>query len=144
MSQRAQTVEPDDDSSGAHFSEQLTVTDETPDDDAEEQFEAYAAYLCAGYAAVLAAEYPEEQAAEGCDSDFGQAGHRLDVGKRMAVELMQRPENRRAVFHVAEALLRLKCLDQDHLAVIISVADGEMTETEYQEYLNFRKQVHGG
>ena len=84
----------------------------------------------------MAAGYPEAQAIEGCERDFEEASHLLDVGKRKAVELMRRPENGQAVERVAEELLRRKRLDGDHVAVLIDVADGETTAKQYQMYLS--------
>ena len=120
---------------GTHAAEDLTVLCSTPDEQAAASFEAEAIYSCAGYAAVLAAGYPEAEAIAGCESDFAEAGDLLDIGKSKAVELMQRPENQQAVKHVADELSRHRCLDGDHVAVLIYVADGDMTEKEYQAYL---------
>ncbi len=127
--------EPDKGLLGKHAADELTVLCSTPDEQAAASFEAEAIYSCAGYAAVLAAGYPEAEAIAGCESDFAEAGDLLDIGKSKAVELMQRPENQQAVKHVADELSRHRCLDGDHVAVLINVADGDMTEKEYQAYL---------
>lgn len=134
------SIEPEEGRLGGHIGEELTVCLNTADEQAEAQFEAEAVYCCAGYAAMLAAGYPEEQAIELCESDFVEAGHRLEVGKRKAVELMRRPENRLAVERVAEELLHRKRLDGDHILVLIDVADGETTVEEYHAYLSLRNE----
>ncbi len=127
--------EPDKGRLGTHAAEELTVLCSTPDEQAAASFEAEATYSCAGYAAVLAAGYPEAEAIAGCESDFAEAGDLLDIGKSKGVEQMQRPKNLRAVKHVAEELSRLRYLDGEHVEVLIDLADGEMTEEEYQTYL---------
>ncbi len=131
------SIEPDREEMtlGRHAGEELTVPTDTPDDQADAQLVAEAVYCCAGYAAVLAAGNPEARAIEGCDLDFEEAGDYLEVGKTEAVELMQRPENRRAVEFVAKELLQRTRIDGQHLPVIIDFADHKISAEQYQGYL---------
>ena len=135
------SIEPDHEEMtlGRHFGEEMAMFADTPDEQADAHFQNWAVYCCAGYAAVLVTGYTETQAAGGCESDFEGAGRFLEIGKQKAVELVQRPENIRAVKHVAEELLRRKRIDADHLPMLIGFADGEMTAEEYQAYLALRR-----
>jgi hypothetical protein len=103
--------------------------------------------LCSGYAAVLAAGHPENEALRGTSVDFeeaqeligfwGLAGD-LDKWKTDAVELMRRPENAAAVALVADHLLRCSHLDGDLIDVLLDLADGHMSQEEFEQFLQFR------
>ncbi len=131
------SIEPEEDTLGRHFGEEMSLPFDSPDERAESYFNNVAVHCCAGYAATLVAGYSEAQAIKGCENDFEEAGHRLEAGKREAVKLMQCPENRLAVERVVEELLRRRRLDGDHIEVLIDVADGKTTEEEYQQFLRF-------
>lgn len=62
------------------------------------------------------------------------------VGEQLnrAIEVMSRPENRRAVLRIAEELMLLGTLDGQDIPVLIDVADGDTTEAEYTQYKMFR------
>ena len=98
----------------------------------------FAAYLCAGYAAVLIAGYSEDEAAAGCGNDFSRVHGDLAVAKVKAIDLMRRPENVKAVNRIADELMRRQRLHPDHVEQLINLSDGEVTESEYQEMLSFR------
>ena len=55
------SIEPLDGTLSRFTHEELVVLMDTPDDEAERLFEKEAICSCAGYAAILAAGYPEEQ-----------------------------------------------------------------------------------
>lgn len=105
--------------------------------------------LCAGYAAVIAAGYSEQEAAFGCDEeaddcDFRRVQGDLAAAKAKAVELMRQPENVRAVKRLAEELLLRRQLHGDHVGLLIDLADGEITEREYLQHLVARGWNHDG
>lgn len=102
---------------------------------------------CAGYAAMIAAGYAEEAARDGCGDDFAIADELIefwalpggrDAWLAKAVELMRRPENVTAVAVFTEHLLEHKTLDGDYLGVLIGLADGNVTQAEFDRYLRFR------
>ncbi|MCC7193920.1 MAG: hypothetical protein IT356_00010 [Gemmatimonadaceae bacterium] len=114
-------------------------------DDGEAQVLSY----CAGFAALVAAGHSTQVAEIGCDDDFKKAvaiiefwdlGN-LDTWKARAVDLMQRPENVRAVALIADQLLARERVDADHVQVLVDVADGETTVEELAQYLAFRDMV---
>jgi hypothetical protein len=98
---------------------------------------------CAGYAALMAAGFEEAQALMGADQDFEEAQALIDfwqtedleVHKVRAVDFMRAPENIKAVRAVADVLLRLRHVDEDHASVLVELADGECTQEEYEQYL---------
>jgi len=102
---------------------------------------------CAGYAALVAAGYPEGSAQEGCGSDFEGATEAIDFWqlgslaewKQKAIELMARPENIKAVDLIASALVEKGRLDGDHCQVLVELADGEASPEDYQQYLAARQ-----
>lgn len=105
--------------------------------------------FCAGYAAVVAAGYSDDDARTGTGDDFEQAAHLIDYWGLpgdleswlpQAVELMRRPENVVAVTLVARHLLRHQALDSDYLGALVDLADGKITEAEFVQYLQFAKQ----
>lgn len=53
-------------------------------DEDDEHLADHDAWSCAGYAAVLAAGYSEDEAAAGCDSDFDEVHSDLATAKTMA------------------------------------------------------------
>ena len=133
------TIEPHEDLLGSHRAEEL-VFHGVGELTAEQRlaFENEAIYSCAGYAAVLAGGYSDEEALAGCGSDFDKAERacdvRLDVSKENAVELMTLPENTSAVARVAGELLSQSTLEWDEVIILIEIADGEATEQDYQRY----------
>ena len=94
----------------------------------------------AGYAALLAAGYSEEDASLGADDDFALAGYLIDfwqIGdetewKQKAKILMLDEANIVAVARVAEELLFERRLVMDQIGALIDVADGDIPEQEYQ------------
>ena len=106
-------------------------------------FENEAIYACAGYAAMLAAGYAEEEALAGCEADFEKAERvcnvRLYVSKEKAMALMMQPQNIAAVARVAGELLSRSTLEWDEVEILIDVADGEATEQDYQRYLVMKR-----
>lgn len=101
------------------------------------------AYYC-GWAACVVAGWANEEAREGCDDDF-EAAHDLamhwalpdgDAIRTRAVELMR--ENEAAVRLVAEHLVERKHLDDDIVAVLVEVADGEASSDDLERYLQLR------
>jgi hypothetical protein len=101
---------------------------------------------CAGYAACISAGYTEDQAASGCGQDFVYAQIEIDRwrlgtltdAKAMAVKFMRRRKNVRAVDLLAQHLLQHDRLDAHYVQVLVTVADGETTEAEFDEYLELR------
>ena len=103
--------------------------------------------FCAGYAALVASGGDHGQAVDGTGDDFEQAQELIDfwglagdlaVWQRRAVELMRKPENLAAVALVARHLQERKRLDGELVDVLVSVADGETTEEEFETYLAYR------
>ena len=134
------SIEPKDDTAGRHAAEDLSFegADElTPDQ--RQMFENEAIYACAGYAALIAADYPEDEAENGCWSDFECAEKCSDKPlatiKQESIALMSRPENVNAMRRIADELLLRKKLDSDVVDVLIDVADGKTTEEDYQRFL---------
>lgn len=134
------TIVPDieDGSAGHHLAAELTFPwSPTVTPDQREAFRRYAVYRCAGFAAVLVSGYPEERAAEGCDSDFEDVAG-LEERKAEAVTLLREPRNIAAVARVARELIERRTLDGDVVDVLIDVADGETSEADFQRYLLMR------
>ena len=134
------TIEPVVDIAGSHRAEELTfphTEDVVPGE--KEAFENEAIYACAGYAALIAAGYSEEEAERGCDSDFQNAEavceKALNEVKQEAVLLMSQLENIRAVSRIANELLDEMTLDSEQVEILIAIEDGDTTEEEYQDYL---------
>jgi hypothetical protein len=109
------------------------------DEEAEKVFENDAICACAGYAACIVAGFSQEQALTGCESDFERAGHRKERACDLALELLGRDENVRAVRLIADKLVELSTIDYDHIGVLIEIADGECSEDDYLEYLELRE-----
>jgi len=92
--------------------------------------------LYAGYAALLAAGYPQEVAEHGAWGDFEQAEQLIEywgIGtpeewRAKSVEFMARPENVAAVRRLADGLMQYKTIDGQLIDLFIAVADGEITE----------------
>lgn len=102
--------------------------------------------FCSGYASLIAAGYSDEAARKGCSDDFEQAAYLIDYWGLgafddwlpQAVALMRQEENIKAVSLVAEHLTRYESLDGDYINILVTVADGECTSTEWERYLAFR------
>ena len=94
----------------------------------------------AGYAALSAAGYSEEEALLGADDDFALAEYLIDLWqigkdsewKHKAEGLMRDEANVAAVARVYEELLLERRLTMDQVEVLIEVADGETLEEEYR------------
>lgn len=118
------------------WTEQITL-------EQQEQFHREAVYACASYAALVAAGYSEDEAEQGCQSDFEKAvrcsGEPLDAVRREAVALMSRAENVRAVARIADELMRRKRLDEDEVTILLEVADGNASEEDYSQYLKLKQ-----
>jgi len=134
------SIEQDDDSLGQIVltSDTTVISKSATLEESEELFMADAIFACAGYAACVVAGISEDQAQMGCESDFERAGHRKDSACELALDLLGREENVRAVHLVADKLMELRVIDYDHISVLIELADGECSEEEYREYLEFR------
>ena len=141
------TIEPTEETSGSHKAEELTFSLDVEDEDVLDGREREGVYACAGYAALVAAGYPDDVAQLGCESDFEVATETserdLAVVKLEAVELMSRPENITAVQRIAQELSSRKRLDSDVVDVLIEVADGIATEDEYQRFLSAFENTRG-
>ena len=115
----------------------------------KEEAEAQTLSLCAGYGAMVAAGYPADQAEAGSWDDFEKAEEiikfwllgTLPEWQAKAVEFMRRSENVRAVELIATHLIEHGTLGGGYMDVLVSLADGETTEAEWQEYLRFRLQT---
>lgn len=134
------SIEQDDESLGQIVlaSDTTVISKSATIEEGEELFMADAIFACAGYAACVVAGFSEEQALMGCDSDFERAGHRKERACELALELLRRDENVRAVQLIVDKLLELNIIDYDHIGVLLELADGECSEEEYREYLEFR------
>ena len=102
---------------------------------------------CAGYAALIAIGCSEDDAVLGADNDFENAAElietwslsvSLDDWRTQSVELMSRPENIRAVDFVANALMKYETLDSDYLDILSDLADGNISEEEWQQFISWR------
>lgn len=107
-------------------------------DEDDEQLADHDAWSCAGYAAVLVAGYSEDEAAAGCDSDFEEVHGDLSTAKTKALNLMQRPENSTAVKRIAQELMQRWQLHPDHVMLLLDLSDGNLTESEYLQFLVLR------
>jgi hypothetical protein len=104
---------------------------------------------CAGYAALIAAGYGEEEAGRFSRDDFGKANDlaahwwnlKGDIAawKKEAVELMRRPENVAAVALAAQRLLEHRKMDSDWVACVLAFLDGDMSQNEFDDYVRFRE-----
>jgi ATP-dependent Zn protease len=96
-----------------------------------------------GYAALMAAGHDEESAKEGADRDFAKAEGLIarflsgDLTEWMAraVAMMREPRNVNAVTVVSDWLLREKTLDGDVIDLLVDLADGEISQVEFDRYL---------
>ncbi len=99
---------------------------------------------CAGYAACRAADLPN--ADSGCGNDFAAAKGLIDslgLGcladwQARAVEWMSLPKNVKAVSLIAKHLLRWETLNVEYMDCLLDVADGEITEAEFEQYCKNR------
>lgn len=133
------TIAPQQGLAGAFLAEDVSsVSISVPEEEAEEALLRHAIYSCAGYAAVFIEFGDEVRAQAGCSADFEEAGLLVEDGKIRAVELLKRPKNIAAVRRLAKELLKQETLDWETTDVLISVADGETTEAEFQEFVRLR------
>lgn len=110
-----------------------------------EEAPAHVLACLAGYGALVAAGYPEEMACNGADDDFEQARELiefwrldgdLDAWREKASSMMREPQNVAAVALVAEYLQRHRRLSIEHLDILVELADGRITEQEWQRFLS--------
>jgi hypothetical protein len=103
---------------------------------------------CAGYAALIATGYSEEDALRCTSDDLRKANDlierwhlRADLAawKAEALDLIQRPENVAAVRLVAQHLLERQKLDSDWVGCVLALLDGDMTNDEFAAYVRFRQ-----
>lgn len=134
------TIVPGRGNKGSHTQEAIQfpwTEEETPEQ--QQAFENAALHVCVGYAALRAAGYDESESAEGCGSDFDAVGcsteRALEEVKRNAVDYMSYPKNVLAVHRVTDELMKRLTLDGEHVEVLVELADGAITEDEYQQYL---------
>ena len=138
------TIAQDDDSAGH------VLTHGKADNPADAQGKAIG--FCGGYAACLAAGYPEAQAIAGCGHDFNLASEIIDFWQlgsladwqAKAVEFMRKPENVHAGDLIAKHLLQHSTLDTDYLKVLLGVADEGTPEAwaGFERYLALRRSTH--
>lgn len=105
------------------------------------ELELQALCCCAGYAAMIAAGFSQQEAEEGCEIDFYNAkkfSRRPETSKKNAVDLMRQEKNIRAVGRIADELLIRKTIDYDVTEVLVDLIDGETTEEEYRLFVKFR------
>lgn len=103
------------------------------------------AYL-AGWAAVLVSTRSAKDARAGTGDDFENARTLikrwrlgpLSAHRDLALKLMRKPQNQRAVKRLAVELLDRRSIDADHAAVIVELADGLATDLDYRRYLRLR------
>ena len=102
---------------------------------------------CAGYAALIAADYSDEDAKQGADNDFNIATKllawlplpsTLEEWLSKSVTLMSSPENIRAVDFVAKALMEHETLNADYVDMSVEYVDGKFTEKEWLDYLSWQ------
>lgn len=122
---------------GAHSSEELVFYGAKQTDVERDMVRKEAIYCCAGFAAAHVAGVANPEA--GCGQDFSQAQEIMDLAtaQRAAIDLMSLPENIAAVKLVADVLMQRQTIDHDHLAVLVELADGAITEADYLRYLTF-------
>ncbi len=98
---------------------------------------------CAGYAALVAAGVAPDDAVRGADGDFEKASELirkrglpgdLESWKQRAVEMMSRPENRRAVEVFSRYLVEYRTLDYFVLDVLIELADGNISQAQFDHW----------
>jgi hypothetical protein len=119
--------DPDDDTLGHHAFE---GDFSNPDRDSDHE-----TCSCAGYGAVRASGQEESEATWGCGFDFENVRSDLEAAKARALDLMTRPENVRAVQRLADELLSRETIPGDEIEVLIDVADGELSEEDFQRFL---------
>ena len=96
--------------------------------------------LYAGYAALVANGHNEDAARDGAGDDFDKANHLIEsweLGNRddwllKAINMMKEPKNIKAVKRIANELLDQETVDGDTLDILVDVADGGITEEEYE------------
>ena len=96
--------------------------------------------LLSGYAANVVAGVNPKRARRGCDSDFEKAEEIIAGWKlpplpeqiKAALDLMARPENRRAVDLLASELLKNVTVPPSDVECLLEVADGKETLELYQ------------
>lgn len=97
----------------------------------------------AGYAALIAAGFTEEESMNGTAKDISDAEALLEKmpslplehWKAKAVSLMSHTENINAVQRVANQLLKDHYLARDMIDVLVEVADGISTEEDYERFV---------
>jgi hypothetical protein len=103
---------------------------------------------CAGYAALIAAGHSDADDLKRTRDDLGKAKdligrwnlqRDISAWKQEAVELMRRPENVAAVSLIAQYLLAHGRLDSDLVGCVLAFLDGDMPETEFDDYVRFRE-----
>lgn len=100
---------------------------------------------CSGYAAMIALGYSESEANEGCEDDFEKAekiitAMRLDDlsgWKEKARGLMSSKSNIMAIKLIADELLEHKRISSGYAEVLISIADGETSEFDFERYKTY-------
>ncbi|MGW8311123.1 MAG: hypothetical protein ACWGNB_08680 [Thiogranum sp.] len=98
--------------------------------------------LYGGYAALLAAGYPQDVAERVARSDFETAEQLIkswelgtpDEWQTKSIELMAQPGNVAAVRRLADQLLQDRTVDGQLIDVLIDVADGKITEAELAQF----------
>ena len=105
---------------------------------------------CAGYAALIATGSSVDDALRSASEDLREANDlierwhlRGDLAAWMteALDLIRRPENVAAVKLVAQQLLERRMVDSDWVGCALALSDGDMTETQFQEYVRFRESL---
>ena len=133
------TIEREQNTLGYHRAEEIcfpAIDDPDEITRLDSEFEKEAIYCCAGYAALVAAGYSEEEALLGANSDFAKAKEVADLSmeeiSKKSVELMTQPDNIAAVAKVADELLRRKTIYGDQVETLVELSDGEITDDDYR------------
>jgi hypothetical protein len=137
------TIQRDDDSLGHCSHEEILQELGLGETDAKGKyhFSHEVTKLLSGYAANVVAGVNPKRARRGCDSDFEKA-EKIIAGWHLpplpeqiktALDLMARPENRRAVDLVASELLKNVAVPPSDVECLVEVADGKVTLELYQD-----------
>ena len=133
------TIESDEDMDLAGYlwpAHDISVFEEgTPEAVADELIANRALVACAGYAACILFDWPDEEAASICYQDFEQAGDLKDYGTSAALELLRTNVNINAVTIIAEELMGKGTIDSEQVSILMDVADAKITMDDYREFL---------
>ena len=113
------------------------ISADLPQSEIDKHFIKYATFCCAGYAATIVFGFPDEEALEGCESDFETAGAYLEQGKLEALNFCTGEENKKAIRFVADMLLECKTFEgYDELTVLLDIAFDARDKNEFYQWRN--------